>query len=99
MAVGMFVKVEVRPEKVAEVESQLQASREPMEAEEGLLSWFAAKVGPTTFLIFNTFVDDEARQRHLASEMTAEMSRQADDLFAEPPMILEHEVLAETVGR
>jgi len=98
MAVGLLVQLEARDDKVAEVESELKAALATMEAEEGLTNWFAAKAGPNTFVVFNTFIDEGARQIHLASDLTVELRRRAGDLLKEPPTILEHDVVAQTVG-
>ncbi len=98
MAVGLLVQLEARDDKVAEVERELKAALATVEAEVGLTNWFAAKAGPNAFVVFNTFVDEEARQIHLASDLTVELSRRAGDLLTEPPTILEHDVLAEAVG-
>lgn len=99
MAVGLLVQLEARDDKVAEVEKELKAALATVEAEEGMTNWFAGKAGPNTFVVFNTFIDDEARRLHLASELTVELRSRADDLLTEPPTILEHDVLAQTVGR
>ena len=64
------------------------------EAEPGTVDWFAARTSPTTFWIFDTFGDEDARQAHINGEIAAALMAKADELLASPPEILPAEVLA-----
>jgi quinol monooxygenase YgiN len=55
--------------------------------------WFALRVGPTTFAIFDTFADEAGRQRHLNGPIAQALMAKAPDLFAAPPAIEPLEVL------
>jgi quinol monooxygenase YgiN len=57
------------------------------------LMWFALRIGPTSFAIFDTFDDDAGRQRHLAGPIAHALMAQASTLFAAPPVIEPLEVL------
>ena len=57
------------------------------------LMWFALRLGPTTFAIFDAFADEAGRQRHLAGPIAQALMAQAPTLFAAPPAIEPLEVL------
>jgi len=59
----------------------------------GTLLWFALRLGPTTFAIFDAFADEAGRQRHLAGPIAQALMTQAPTLFAAPPVIEPLDVL------
>ena len=65
--VGLLVMLQALPGKEAEVEQFLRFAGPLVDAETGTTSWFAFRVAPATFGIFDTFADEErkkcARQR------------------------------------
>lgn len=96
LSVGLFVRVEARPDKVAEVEVLLKSVVEAVSREGRAVVWFGLRVGPTTFVVFDAFAEDADRQAHL--EANAEALRKAGaDLFAEPPVIEHVDVVASLV--
>ena len=97
MTVGFLVEVEARPDKVDETVAFLEAAPAMVEKERGLTSWCVSRTGPTTFVSFNSFVDDGARQEHLAGELATALAERADELFAAPPTVVPHEVLAQVL--
>jgi quinol monooxygenase YgiN len=56
--------------------------------------WFALKLGPTTFGIFDAFPDDAGRQAHLAGQIAAALMAKAPELLAQPPTIEPVDILA-----
>ena len=56
--------------------------------------WFALRMGPSTFGIFDAFADDAGRQAHLAGPIAAALMANAAELLAEPPQIEQVELLA-----
>jgi quinol monooxygenase YgiN len=64
------------------------------EDEKGTTTWFAFRLDETTFGIFDTFPDEEARQAHLDGDIAAALMANADELLAEDPQIDEVDVLA-----
>lgn len=95
MAVGFFVEVEAKPDKVEETAAFLEAGLPMVEKEQGMTSWCVSRTGPGTFISFNTFVDESARQDHLEAELAAAIGARADELLAAPPRVVPHEVLAQ----
>lgn len=92
--VGLFVKLESKPGKEAEVEAFLRGGLAIVEEEPATIAWFAIRLGPSTFGIFDAFPDDEGRQAHLTGRVAAALMAQAPDLLARPPSIENVDVLA-----
>jgi quinol monooxygenase YgiN len=88
---GFLVRLEVKPDKVAEYEARLRASLPAIEDEPGTTAWFAVRLGPTSYGVFDVFPDEAARQAH----MEAGRIRLGGlaDLLAEPPSIVRTEVI------
>ncbi len=92
--VALLVRLEAKPGKEAEVESFLNSGLALVEAEPATIAWFALRMGPTTFGIFDAFPDEAGRQAHLAGKVAAALMAQAAELFAQPPAIEKIDVLA-----
>ena len=92
--VALFVLLKAKPGKEAEVESFLQGGLQLVTQEPATIAWFAIRMGPSTFGIFDAFADDTGRQAHLAGRVAAALMQKAPDLFAEPPKIDKLDVLA-----
>jgi quinol monooxygenase YgiN len=91
---ALFVRLEAKPGKEAEVESFLRSGLPLVEAEPGTVAWFGIRLGPSTFGIFDAFPDEAGREAHLSGRVAAALMAQAADLFAEPPTIEKADVLA-----
>ncbi len=92
--VALQVRLEAKPGKEAEVEEFLKGGLALVAEEPATTTWYAIKIGPTTFGIFDTFPDEAGRQAHLAGKVAAALKEKASDLFAKPPVIEEVEVIA-----
>ena len=92
--VGLLVLLEAKPEKVQEVEHFLKAGLPIVENEPETTAWFAIRLGPTTFGIFDVFPGEEGRQSHLIGDVAKALMAKAEDLLAHPPSIQKVEVLA-----
>ena len=92
--VGLFVRLEAKSGKEAEVESFLRGGLSIVEAEPATIAWFAIRLGPTTFGIFDAFPNEEGRQAHLSGRVAAALMAKASDLLSQPPVIEKVEVLA-----
>jgi quinol monooxygenase YgiN len=58
-------------------------------------AWFALKMGPSTFGIFDAFPSEAGRDAHLSGEVAKALMAKASDLFAKPPQINKVDVLAD----
>jgi quinol monooxygenase YgiN len=92
--VALLVRLKAKPGKEAEVDSFLRSGLPLAVAEPATTAWFAIKLGPSTFGIFDAFPDESGRQAHLAGPIAAALIAKAADLLAEPPSIEKVDVLA-----
>lgn len=91
---ALLARLEARPGREAEVEEFLRQALPLARDEAGTLTWYALKLGPSTFGIFDTFEDTASRQAHLTGRIAAALMERAPELFATSPVIEEAEVLA-----
>ena len=91
---ALFVRLEAKPGKAAEVESFLRGALPLVEQESATLAWFGIRLGPTTFGIFDAFADESGRQAHLSGKVAAALVAKAPELFAQPPVIEKADILA-----
>jgi len=92
--VALFVRLEAKPGKEAEVERFLKDGLPIVEGEPATIAWFGIRLGPSTFGIFDAFPDEEGRQAHLSGQVAAALMAKASELLAEPPTIEKVDVLA-----
>jgi quinol monooxygenase YgiN len=92
--VALFVRLEAKPGKEAEVAEFLRGGLPLAEAEPATIAWFGVRLGPSTFAIFDAFPDEAGRQAHLNGKIAAALMEKAKDLLAEPPSIQKADVLA-----
>lgn len=93
--VGLWVTMEAKPGREADVESFLHGGKALVEAEPETIAWFAVRLGPSTFGIFDVFPDDAGRAAHLSGKVAEALMAQAPDLFSSPPTIEQTDVLAD----
>jgi quinol monooxygenase YgiN len=91
---GLLVRLEARHGKDREVEHFLRSAQPMVEQELGTTSWFAVRFGRGEYGIFDTFLDDAAREEHLAGPVAAALREHGNDLFDSPPRIQQVEILA-----
>ena len=94
VSVALLVRLEARPGKEAEVEAFLRGGLPIVQEEPATTAWFAIRMGPQTFGIFDAFPDDAGRQAHLTGRVAAALMAKAGELLAQPPQIEKVEVLA-----
>jgi quinol monooxygenase YgiN len=91
---GLLARVEALPGKEAELESFLKSALPLAEAEPMTTAWFAIKMGPSTFGIFDVFPDEAGREAHLNGQIAAALMQKAPELLSRPPVIEKIEILA-----
>jgi quinol monooxygenase YgiN len=92
--VALFVRLEAKAGKEAEVEKFLRGGLALVQQEPATTAWFGLRLGPTTFGIFDAFPDEAGRQAHLSGQVAAALMAKAAELFAQPPSIEKVDVLA-----
>jgi quinol monooxygenase YgiN len=91
---ALYVRLEARPGKEPELEKFLQNGLALVQEEPGTIAWFAIRLGPSSFGIFDAFPDEAGRQAHLAGRVAAALMAKAAELLTETPSIEKLEVLA-----
>ena len=91
---ALFVRLEAKPGKEADVESFLRGGLPIVQNEPATIAWFGIRLGPTTFGIFDAFPDEAGRQAHLSGKVAAALMAKAPELLATPPVIEKVDVLA-----
>jgi quinol monooxygenase YgiN len=91
---ALLVRLEAKPGKEAEVESFLKSGLALAQQEPATITWFAIRLGPSTFGIFDAFPDEAGRQAHLNGRIAAALMAKASDLLAKAPVIERVDVLA-----
>ena len=94
-AKALYVRLEARPGKETEVEAFLKSGASLVDDEPQTVAWFAIRMGPSTFGIFDAFDDESGREAHLAGEVAKALMARADALLAEPPSINKIDVIAD----
>jgi len=62
--------------------------------EPGTRSWYAFRITDTSFGIYDTFLDDDARAEHLSGPLAQALEDISEDLLARPLEIRRLDVLA-----
>lgn len=86
--------LEAKPGKEKDVENFLRSGLAIVQEEPATLTWYAIRIAPSVFGIFDTFPDDAGRQAHLTGRVAAALMAKASDLLAKPPSIEKIDVLA-----
>jgi len=94
VTVALFVKLEAKAGKESEVENFLRGGLAIVQQEPATTAWFAIRMGPSTFGIFDAFPDEAGRQAHLSGRVAAALMAKAPELLAKPPAIEKVDVLA-----
>jgi quinol monooxygenase YgiN len=91
---AILALLNARPGKEDEVEEFLKSAQTLVAEETGTRSWYAIKIGPASFGIFDTFVDEEGRTAHVSGAVAKALFARAEELFATAPQIEMASILA-----
>ena len=91
---ALLARLEAKPGKEDQVAEFLRGAVPLVEAEPGTTAWYAIRMGPSTFGIFDTFADESGRQAHLSGKVAAALMAKAPELFSAAPDIQKIEILA-----
>ncbi len=94
VSVGLFVQLKAKPEKVEEVAAFLKSALPLANQEEATTVWFALKLGPVTFGIFDAFAFEAGREAHLSGPIASALMAKWQELLSEPPSIEKVDILA-----
>jgi quinol monooxygenase YgiN len=97
--VALFARLEAKAGKENEVAKFLETGLALANQEVTTPIWFALRLGPTTFGVFDAFTDESGRQAHLSGPIAKALMAKAPDLFSKPPAIEPIEVLGVKLPR
>src|SRR5712692_9499905 len=92
--VALLVRLQAKPGKEADVARFLESGLTLANQEATTPIWFALRLGPATFGIFDAFADDAGRKAHLAGPIAAALMANASELLAKAPQIEQVDLLA-----
>ena len=92
---ALYVPLNAKPGKKAEVEAFLKQGAEMAKKEPGTVSWFALDEDNGQFSVFDTFNDEAGRNAHLNGDIAKALMAKADELFADPIKIHRITIVAE----
>ncbi|AYF86673.1 antibiotic biosynthesis monooxygenase [Pseudomonas sp. DY-1] len=90
---ALFARLEAKPGKEADVAAFLETGLALANQEATTPLWFALRLSPTTFGVFDAFIDEAGRQAHLNGPIAAALMANAAEMLAYPPSIEPIEVL------
>jgi quinol monooxygenase YgiN len=93
LKLGLLARLEAKPGKEKEVAAFLMQGLQLANQETATPLWFALRLGPATFAIFDAFHDEAGRQNHLNGPIAKALMTQASNLLARSPVIEQVEVL------
>jgi quinol monooxygenase YgiN len=93
--VALLVELEAKAGKEDELATFLAGALPLVEQEPQTTAWFAVRLGPTRFAIFDAFPDDSGRDAHLSGQVAAALMQHAPELLAQAPTIEKADILAE----
>src|SRR5262245_19516774 len=93
LSLGSFVRLEAQAGREKEVAAFLKQGLQMANQEPTTPLWFALRLGPSTFGVFDAFHDESGRQAHLNGPIAKALMAQAPELFAVPPAIERTEIL------
>jgi quinol monooxygenase YgiN len=91
---ALWVALEAKPGKEKDLENFLAGALPLVQAEPATITWYAIRMGPGKFGIFDTFPDDAGRQAHLQGKVAAALMAKASELLATAPKIEKISILA-----
>lgn len=92
--VGLMVRLEAKPGKEMDLESFLRGQLPFAQGEPDTTAWFAMRLGPRTFAIFDAFSDESGREAHLSGEIAEELKAITPTLLKKPPTVERIDVIA-----
>ena len=93
LTVGLFARLEAKPGKEQELAAFLMQGLQLAIQETTTPLWFALRLGPATFAIFDAFTDETGRQNHLTGPIAKALMAQTPNLLAAAPVIERADVL------
>lgn len=92
---ALLVTMQAKEGKEAQVEELLRSALPLVQDELGTAAWFAVRLTPEMYGIFDAFADDAGRSAHLSGKVADALFSAAEELFSAPPEMQRLDVLAD----
>src|SRR5437868_12221404 len=99
LTLSLFARLEAKPGKEEEVAAFLTQGLQLANQETTTPLWFALRLGPSTFAIFDPFQDQSGRRAPLTGPSAKALTARAPNLLAAPPSIERTEVLGAKISK
>jgi quinol monooxygenase YgiN len=90
---AFFARFQAKPGKEEAVAKFLEKALDMVNNEPTTINWYALKLSPNTFGVFDTFNNEDGRKRHLNGPVGQALMAAAPELFTSPPSIEPVELL------
>ncbi|MDB5777397.1 MAG: putative integron cassette protein [Herbaspirillum sp.] len=94
---ALLAQMTAKPGKEADVEAFLKNALTLANQEAETPVWFALKLSPSRFGIFDAFAAESGREAHLSGAIAKALMARASELLTEPPTIEKVDILAAKV--
>lgn len=94
MKKALYVTLIAKPGCEQAVSSFLKAGLAVVNKERDTIAWFALRMSPSMFAIFDVFENDAGRDAHLTGDLAQLLLSRADELFVAPPSIQKIDVIS-----
>jgi quinol monooxygenase YgiN len=91
---GLYVRLEAKPGKENEVEAFLKQGGALAQEEPQTTAWFAIRMGPSTFGVFDVFEEESGREAHLNGKIAEALKAKASELLSQAPKIEKIDIVA-----
>lgn len=91
---ALYAHMHAKPGKEAAVEQFLEAALPLLREETKTVGWFAFRMSPGSYGIFDVFEEESDRKAHLSGKIAATLMAKAPELFTQTPDIHLIDVLA-----
>jgi quinol monooxygenase YgiN len=94
VSIGILATLKAKPGREDDVAEFLKSALPLANQEEATTVWFALRLGPSTFGIFDAFPDETGRAAHLSGPIASALMAKWQEFLSEPPIIEKVDVLA-----
>jgi quinol monooxygenase YgiN len=84
---AFLARFEAKPGKEEEVAKFLDMACDMAKKEPTTINWYAIRLSHSTFGVFDTFNNEDGRQKHLNGPIGQALMAKAPELFSAPPSI------------
>ena len=92
---ALYCQLEAKPGMEQEVANFLSGAQRMVEDEPDTTAWFAIRMGPRSFAIFDAFSSERGRDAHLKGSAAKQFMAKAPQLFVKQPEMQRLDIIAD----